>query len=151
VQRIINDPERVVDDMLLGYVKAHGHLVAATDNPRVLKLKDAPIAGKGVYFYTENDPDEEQFGTAALIALKHRPKIKAMWFRGGWWDALTMAWKDVQDGACYDRPPVSEGGPAPGGTRQITVSHVPEAESLRRSTGASSSCVISRSRSPSLS
>ena len=46
MQRIINDPEQVVDDMLKGYVKAHGDLVAATDNPRVLKAKSAPISGK---------------------------------------------------------------------------------------------------------
>ena len=29
---------------------------------------------------------------------------------GGWWDALTMVWKDVTEGACYDRVPLTEGG-----------------------------------------
>jgi dihydroxyacetone kinase-like protein len=46
VQRIINDPEQVVDDMLAGFVEAHSDLVSATDNPRVLKYKAAPIPGK---------------------------------------------------------------------------------------------------------
>jgi dihydroxyacetone kinase-like protein len=46
VQRIINNPDLVVDDMLKGFVAAHGHLVAATENPRVLRYKAAPIAGK---------------------------------------------------------------------------------------------------------
>lgn len=46
MQRIINDPGRVVEDMLLGYVKAHGSEIAATDNPRVLRFRHAPIAGK---------------------------------------------------------------------------------------------------------
>jgi len=41
-------------------------------------------------------------------------KVNHAWFRCGWWDPLTMAWNDVQSGACYDRPPVTEGGPAPG-------------------------------------
>src|SRR5205085_3546354 len=41
-------------------------------------------------------------------------KVNHAWFRGGWFDALTLAWKDVQEGAAYDRPPVTEGEPAPG-------------------------------------
>lgn len=43
-------------------------------------------------------------------------RVNHAWFRGGWWDALTMEWKDVAEAACYDRPPVAEGGPAPGAT-----------------------------------
>lgn len=46
MQRIINDPNKVVDDMLQGYLKCHTDLVVATENPRVLKLKDTPIQGK---------------------------------------------------------------------------------------------------------
>ena len=46
MQRIINDPTQVVEDMLIGYVKCHTDLVAATDNPRVLKYAKAPIPGK---------------------------------------------------------------------------------------------------------
>ncbi|GMU23027.1 MAG: hypothetical protein AMXMBFR13_31110 [Phycisphaerae bacterium] len=41
-------------------------------------------------------------------------KVNHAWFRGGWWDPLTMAWKDIQDGAAYDRPPASNDAPAPG-------------------------------------
>lgn len=43
-------------------------------------------------------------------------KVNCAWFRGGWWDPLTMAWRDVASGACYDREPVSEGGASPGAT-----------------------------------
>jgi phosphoenolpyruvate---glycerone phosphotransferase subunit DhaK len=46
MQRIINDPTLVVEEMLYGYVKSHPDLVAATDNPRVLKYAGAPVAGK---------------------------------------------------------------------------------------------------------
>jgi phosphoenolpyruvate---glycerone phosphotransferase subunit DhaK len=46
MQRIINDPDHVVEDMLNGFVKAHPDIVASTDNPRVLKYKHAPISGK---------------------------------------------------------------------------------------------------------
>lgn len=46
MQRIINDPNQVVEDMLRGFVKGHSRLVAATDNPRVLKYREAPVPGK---------------------------------------------------------------------------------------------------------
>ncbi|TCL59246.1 dihydroxyacetone kinase DhaK subunit [Hydrogenispora ethanolica] len=46
MQRIINDPEQVVEDMLAGFVRTHADLVAPTDNPRVIKYAKAPIPGK---------------------------------------------------------------------------------------------------------
>ena len=46
MQRIINDPNHVVEDMLTGFTLGHPHLVAGTNNPRVLKYAHAPIAGK---------------------------------------------------------------------------------------------------------
>jgi phosphoenolpyruvate---glycerone phosphotransferase subunit DhaK len=46
MQKIINQPSAVVDEMVQGYLRAHPDLVAATDNDRVLKYKDAPVAGK---------------------------------------------------------------------------------------------------------
>ncbi len=46
MQRIINDPDLVVEDMLKGFVKNHQDIVSATENPRVIKYKNAPEAGK---------------------------------------------------------------------------------------------------------
>jgi len=46
MQRIINDPDLVVEEMLKGFVQAHPEIVAATANPRVLRYVHAPIAGK---------------------------------------------------------------------------------------------------------
>lgn len=46
MQRIINNPENVVEDMLEGFLKDHSDLVSVTDNPRVLKYKNAPLQGK---------------------------------------------------------------------------------------------------------
>jgi len=46
MQRIINNPENVVEEMLEGFVKCHTDLVAKTDNPRVIKYKNAPVEGK---------------------------------------------------------------------------------------------------------
>jgi len=46
MQRIINDPTCVVEDMVAGYQKCYSRLVLQTDNPRVLKYKNSPIPGK---------------------------------------------------------------------------------------------------------
>ena len=46
MQRIINDPNLVVDEMVEGFVKNHSNLISKTNNPRVLKFKNAPVQGK---------------------------------------------------------------------------------------------------------
>jgi phosphoenolpyruvate---glycerone phosphotransferase subunit DhaK len=46
MQRIINEPDQVVEDMLTGYLKAHSNLVISTPNPRVVKYAKAPVEGK---------------------------------------------------------------------------------------------------------
>jgi dihydroxyacetone kinase-like protein len=46
MQKIINDPNDVVDEMLAGYALVHGDLVERTENPHVLKYAAAPVAGK---------------------------------------------------------------------------------------------------------
>ncbi len=46
MQRIINNPDNVVNDMVKGFLKAHADTVSPTDNARVVKYKHAPIKGK---------------------------------------------------------------------------------------------------------
>ena len=46
MQRIINNPNDVVNDMINGFVKAHKDILEKTENNRVLKYKKAPIKDK---------------------------------------------------------------------------------------------------------
>jgi len=51
MQRILNNPDNIVDEMLAGFVKCHSdivkHVVTSEDNPRgVIAAADAPRAGK---------------------------------------------------------------------------------------------------------
>ena len=46
MQKIINDPSLVVDEMLEAFVKVHSDLVMPTENERVIKYINAPIKGK---------------------------------------------------------------------------------------------------------
>ena len=51
MQRILNNPDHIVDEMLAGFIKNHGdivkHVVTGEDNPRgVVAAVDAPVKGK---------------------------------------------------------------------------------------------------------
>ena len=46
MQKFINDPSKVVDEMLEAYLKVHCDLVSPTENERVIKFKNAPVEGK---------------------------------------------------------------------------------------------------------
>ncbi|MBM4093296.1 MAG: hypothetical protein FJ276_28375 [Planctomycetes bacterium] len=70
-----------------------------------------------------NAPEE----ATAFTATVDDPAVKVnhVWFRGGWFDALTMAWNDIANGACYDRPPVADEAPSPGGTLFVPLTIAP--------------------------
>jgi uncharacterized protein (DUF608 family) len=73
-----------------------------------------PVAGGFILWGGSSSikPSDE----AAFSATVSEPGVKVnhAWFRGGWFDALTMVWKDVAEGACYDREPLTTGAPSPG-------------------------------------
>ena len=46
MQRILNNPDNIVDEMLEGFVKTHGDIVKTTSHPRVIAAKETPISGK---------------------------------------------------------------------------------------------------------
>lgn len=48
MQRILNDPDYIVEEMIQGFVKAHPDIVQATEHPRVLKRSDLPDEKVGV-------------------------------------------------------------------------------------------------------
>ncbi len=64
-------------------------------------------------------------GAFCVSVTDAKAKVNLAWFRGGWWDPLTMAWKDVQEGACYDRSATSQGGPSPGATVFVPMKLAP--------------------------
>ena len=48
MQRILNDPDNIVEEMLEGFLKTHPDLVEKTNNPRVVKAKDIPKDKVGI-------------------------------------------------------------------------------------------------------
>ena len=48
MQRILNNPDDVVDEMLQGFLKAHPDIVEATEDGRVVRAKQIPEGKVGV-------------------------------------------------------------------------------------------------------
>jgi uncharacterized protein (DUF608 family) len=67
-----------------------------------------------------------QQGAFAALTDSNETKVNLAWFRGGWLDKLTTVWNDITDGNCIERPPVSEGGPAPGASLYVPFSLEPK-------------------------
>ena len=104
--------------------KGPPELRAVRSARRRLHAVDGAPAGKpweeGAFSATVSEPDV---------------KVNHAWFRGDWWDALTLAWKDVERGACYDAPPPSSGLPSPGATLVRSASACRPAPRARLSCG----------------
>ena len=78
----------------------------------------------GFIFHGGAWPDAHQ-EEAWLAAVVDDPaaKVNLAWFRGSWFDPQTMAWRDVEQGAAYDRPVPAE-GKAPKGASIFVPFHI---------------------------
>lgn len=48
MQRILNDPDHIVEEMLEGFLKSNPHIVAPTENPRVVRVVEPPQDRVGI-------------------------------------------------------------------------------------------------------
>ncbi len=60
------------------------------------------IPGKGTYFTNTDSTDSVKFGSGALVIRHPNPKVKAMWFRGGWFDSISALWREVTAGTMQE-------------------------------------------------
>jgi len=75
------------------------HLAPGKDLANSPKSRNLAIPGLGVYLHNLEDANDATFGSAALGVIDHEPLIKAMWFRGGWFDAISALWREVSTGS----------------------------------------------------
>ena len=60
--------------------------------------RNAVMPGAGVFLYNLEEPTSVKSGSAALGLVGSEPTIKAMWFRGGWFDSLSVLWRELESG-----------------------------------------------------
>lgn len=71
----------------------------------------------GFALYTAQGKERDKSGAFAVFVPGEKPVVDHCWFRGGWWDALTIAWTNVSQGIAVDNPPVESN--APGATLAV--------------------------------
>ncbi|MES2255036.1 MAG: GH116 family glycosyl hydrolase [Pseudomonadota bacterium] len=93
---------------------AKNFLAAEKSPPERNAVRSTP----GGFTLWSGAPPEKPWEDVAFTAAITEPdgKVNHSWFRGDWWDALTLAWKDVARGASYEAPPPANGPPSPGAT-----------------------------------
>jgi uncharacterized protein (DUF608 family) len=98
------------------------------NNPHAVR----PIAGGFILWGSGAKDRPWDEGAFSVTVSDPEAKVNHAWFRGGWWDPLTLAWRDVAEAACYDRAPVTEGGASPGATLFVPFKLAPGGEKTLR-------------------
>jgi len=63
--------------------------------------RNTVIPERGVFLHNVEKSNAEPYGSACLIAVGHKPRIKAMWLRSPGWefDSLSALWREVSAGS----------------------------------------------------
>jgi uncharacterized protein (DUF608 family) len=91
------------------------------------KGRQSVRATRGGFVLWGSGAPTEPWDEASFCAEVGDPgvKVNAAWFRGEWFDPLTLAWRDVETGACYERQAPAEGNPAPGASLFVPFTLAP--------------------------
>ena len=77
---------------------------------------------------TESSPEHQ--GAFAVFVDDDNAVVDHCWFKGGWWDALTLAWENIETGKLMDNPPVE--GACPGASLFVAFTLDPGGEKTVR-------------------
>lgn len=64
-------------------------------------------------------------GAFSAVTDNPRAKVDCAWFRGGWFDSVTMIWNKLAAGELCEHPPVKEGAPSPGASLYVPLELLP--------------------------
>ncbi len=79
---------------------------------------DAVRSTPGGFVLHQSGSEERPRDQGAFSVVVDDPDARAdcAWFRGGWFDPLTIIWRNIAEGAVVAAGPVAEGAPSPGGS-----------------------------------
>lgn len=78
-----------------------------------------PISGGFILWGGPGKEKSWEEGAFAATVSDPSAKVNHAWFRGGWWDGLTMAWNEIAQAKAVEKAPVTEGGPSPGASLAV--------------------------------
>jgi uncharacterized protein (DUF608 family) len=97
------------------------------------EVKNSIQSTKNGFILSQEGTEEKPYlqSSFAVFTDDNNTVVDHCWFRGGWWDPLTMAWNDIRDGKINARPPVEKDAPgaslfipfslAPGATKTVRL------------------------------
>lgn len=83
-----------------------------------------PIEGGFVLSQEAHEKAPRDQGAFAAFVLEEGAVVDHCWFKGGWWDGLTLAWRNIQEGILRDNPPVA--GECPGASVFVPLTIAPK-------------------------
>lgn len=94
-----------------------------SENHRVLRSE----VGTG-FVLDQPAIDDEPWKQGAFSVVTDQPqaKVDCAWFRGDWYDPLTMIWNDIASGNSHEKPPLTEGKPSPGASLFVPLEVQPQ-------------------------
>ncbi|HZG56041.1 GH116 family glycosyl hydrolase [Paenibacillus sp.] len=117
--------ENVADAPLELVYSFHASQFMATPGSETHRVDLAP-SGRGFALVQPAD-DGRPWDAGAFLAEVDAPDAAAdcAWFRGGWFDPLSMVWNAIEAGRCEAKAPYDEGKPSPGGSVYVPLSLQP--------------------------
>jgi uncharacterized protein (DUF608 family) len=79
---------------------------------------------------SEEKPWEEGAFSASID--DEATQVNHAWFRGSWFDPISMTWREIEEGKCVARPPLEEGEPSPGASLGVPFRLAPGEEKTVR-------------------
>jgi uncharacterized protein (DUF608 family) len=74
---------------------------------------------------TEENPEYEGYFTAQVM---NDASVNPAWFRSGWFDPLSIVWKDIESNNCQEKEEIKDGDPSPGASLFVPLSIAPGEE-----------------------
>ena len=115
--RFVNPTSRAIDAVFSYNARNFMVLKGAPENANAIRA----LPGGFCLWGGGDHPWDD--GCFAATVAEPEVEVNAAWFRGGWFDPLTMAWGDVAEGRHFHRPPVTD-APAPGASLFVPL-HLP--------------------------
>lgn len=89
-----------------------------------------PIEGGFVLWQPGTEANPEREGGFAIFVDDDETVVDHCWFKGGWWDSLTLAWRNVAQGNVVANPP--QKGSSPGASLFVPFTLKPGQEKTVR-------------------
>jgi uncharacterized protein (DUF608 family) len=91
------------------------------------------VAEGGFVLYEAGSDDEPwREGAFGAFVDDDQARVNCAWFRGGWFDPLTVVWKTVAEGTMPEAGPIDEGDPSPGASLYVPFRLDPHQETTIR-------------------